>query len=67
MTTITVRTIVYDDPGTPLGLLGRSQWVVHRCDVCRHEIPTNELTAHARAHGEPAPRWKVTEEGDTIE
>lgn len=62
MSTISLRTIVYDDPGTPLGLLGRKQWVVHHCVECRVEIPTGELMAHARAHGEPARWWEVTEE-----
>ncbi|MDA8263988.1 MAG: hypothetical protein M0T79_01305 [Actinomycetota bacterium] len=67
MSTIHLRTIVYDDPGTPLGLLGRSQRVVHVCNECRTEIPTGELTTHAQAHGEPARWWEVAEEGSAIE
>ena len=62
MSTISLRTIVYDDPGTPLGLLGRKQWVVHHCVECCVEIPTGELMVHARAHGEPARWWEVAEE-----
>ena len=63
MTTIHLHTTVYDNPGTPLGLLGRSQRVVHFCDTCRSEIATGDLTAHARAHGEPARWWEVAEDG----
>lgn len=37
---------LYDDPGTPLGLLGRSQRVVHVCNECRIEIPTGELNCY---------------------
>jgi hypothetical protein len=35
---------------------------VHHCVDCRVEIPTGELMAHARAHGEPARWWEATEE-----
>jgi hypothetical protein len=62
MSTISLRTIVYDDPGTPLGLLGRSQRVVHFCEKCRSEVPTGELMAHAREHGEPARWWEAAVE-----
>ena len=67
MSTISLRTIVYDDPGMPLGLLGRSQWVVHVCNECRMEVPPGDLTAHARAHGEPPPSWEAAKEGGAIE
>lgn len=67
MSTIHLRTIVYDDPGTPLGLLGRSQRVVHVCNECRIEVRTGDLTAHARAHGDPVRWWEVAEEGGVIE
>jgi hypothetical protein len=52
MATTYYRTIVYDSPPTPLGLLGRSFSIEHRCLKCRAAVATPDLVAHAKAHGD---------------
>jgi hypothetical protein len=49
MTTI-FRTLVLDLPPTPLGLLPRRWKIEHRCTLCRSEVATQDLVAHAQAH-----------------
>jgi hypothetical protein len=67
MSTVSFRTMIYDSPGTPLGLLGRTQRIVHRCNECGAEVTTGKLAAHARAHGEPTRWWEVDQEGGAID
>lgn len=48
MTTV-CRTVGVDHPPTPLGLPGR--WSIeHWCTLCRSEVATQDLVAHAQAH-----------------
>jgi hypothetical protein len=65
MSTIHLRTIVYDTPRRG-PLLGRAQWIVHWCIECHTNVPTVHLVAHARAHGDPTPR-EVRNEGAAID
>ncbi len=48
--TVTFRTIVLDVPPSPLGLLPARIVIEHRCNLCHHEIATEDLGAHARRH-----------------
>jgi hypothetical protein len=49
MTTI-FRTLVLDLPPTPRGLLPRRWKIEHWCTLCRSEVATQDLVAHAQAH-----------------
>ena len=49
MTTI-FRTAVVDLPPTPLGLLPRRWAIRHHCTICRGEVATEDLIAHAQSH-----------------
>jgi hypothetical protein len=49
MTTI-FRTLVLHLPATPLGLLPGRWKIEHRCTICRREVDTQDLVAHAQAH-----------------
>jgi hypothetical protein len=48
--TVTFRTIVLDVPASPLGLVPARLVIEHRCNLCRHEVATEHLAAHARSH-----------------
>ena len=54
MTTI-FRTLVLDLPPTPLGLLPGRWKIEHWCTICRREVDTQDLIAHAQAHTQPNP------------
>jgi hypothetical protein len=48
--TVTFRTVVLDVPPSPLGLLPGGIVVEHWCNLCRHQVATEHLAAHARSH-----------------
>jgi hypothetical protein len=54
MTTI-FRTLVVDLPPTPLGLLPARWTIEHWCTLCRSEVATQDLVAHAQAHTHDSP------------
>jgi len=54
MTTI-FRTLMLDLPPTPLGLLPRRWQIEHWCTICRSEVATQDLVAHAQAHTHATP------------
>ena len=47
---ISFYTFVAEVPPSPLGLLPAKMLVWHRCAVCRDDVPTDHLVAHARGH-----------------
>ena len=49
MTTI-FRTLVLHLPATPLGLLPGRWNIEHWCTLCRSQVATQDLVAHAQAH-----------------
>jgi hypothetical protein len=52
MSTVSFHTMVYDSPPTPMGLIGRTFYVMHHCNLCRQKVRTDELVTHARDHRE---------------
>lgn len=48
--TVTFRTIVFDVPPTPLGLLPGRIIIEHWCNSCRRKVATEHLATHARSH-----------------
>jgi hypothetical protein len=54
MTTV-FRTVVVDLPPTPLGLLPGRCKIEHWCTLCRSEVTTEDLVAHAQAHTHDTP------------
>lgn len=51
---VTYRTVVYWLAPTPLALLPGRWGIEHRCTVCGHAVPTDELVSHARDHSRAA-------------
>lgn len=48
--TVTYRSFVLHVPATPTGLLPERWIVEHWCNVCRQQVPTDQLVAHAGGH-----------------
>jgi hypothetical protein len=67
----TFRTVVFDVPPTPLGLLPARVVIEHWCNSCHQRVALDDLVAHARADdarsGHPASVRSVWQGGDAIE
>ncbi|MGQ0592095.1 MAG: hypothetical protein ACT4QB_05435 [Gammaproteobacteria bacterium] len=61
--TVNFHTTVFDVPPSPMGLIPQGFWIRHRCALCWAEVPTAELTNHARSHDGP----RSAQEGGAID
>ena len=61
---VVFRTVVYELPPTPLGLLPARICIDHLCSQCRESVEHDDLLAHARSH---LARPVTGQEGDAIE